>query len=340
MRPSRFAILGTGFWSAFQLAAWRELRDAECVALCNRTQRKAEDLGNRFGIVKIFTDPVELFEDGPLDFVDIITGPEYHRPLVELAAQFRVPVICQKPLADNLADATAMVVACRGAGIPLLVHENWRWQTPLRALQARLAAGTIGQVFRARIDFVCSFPVFDNQPALRELKQFILSDLGSHLLDIPRFLFGEADRVYCQTHRVNPTIQGEDVATVMLAMKAGVTVTVNLSYASRTETERFPETYAFIEGSEGSLSLGPDYWIRVTTAQGTTAQRHAPPEYAWADPRYAVVHASIRDCNAHLLGALRGECLPETSGEDNLRTLELVFAAYESARTGSVVQLK
>jgi predicted dehydrogenase len=110
-----------------------------------------------------------------------------------------------------------------------------------------------------------------------------------------------------------------------------------MSYASRTEIERFPETYLYVEGSEGFLELGPDYWLRLTTAEGTWSRRVPPPRYPWADPAYALVHASILPCNANILAALRGEGQAETTGDDNLKTMRLVFGAYESAATGRVV---
>jgi predicted dehydrogenase len=62
-----------------------------------------------------------------------------------------------------------------------------------------------------------------------------------------------------------------------------------------------------------------------------------PPRYAWADPAYDVVHASIVPCNADLLKALKGEGPAETTGEDNLKTVRLVFAAYESAADKKVI---
>lgn len=61
--------------------------------------------------------------------------------------------------------------------------------------------------------------------------------------------------------------------------------------------------------------------------------------YAWADPAYALVHASIVPCNANLLRAIKGEGPAETTAEDNLRTVRLVFAAYESAATGNAIRL-
>ncbi|HEX4946713.1 MAG TPA: Gfo/Idh/MocA family oxidoreductase [Blastocatellia bacterium] len=337
MNKLRFAIVGTGFWARYQLAGWQELSGAECVALCNRHRERAADLARAFGVPAVYDDPQEMLRRERLDFLDIITDVTTHAPLVHLAAAHRLPVICQKPMATTLAEATAMVRACREAQTPFYVHENWRWQTPLRQLQHELSRGVIGQPFRARIHFCSSFPVFDNQPFLKELEQFILTDIGSHILDVARFLFGEATTLYCQTHRIHKEIKGEDVATVMMTMGGGLTVVCEMSYASRTEHERFPETYVHIEGEKGSLELGPDYRLCVTTEAGSCIKRYPPPHFSWVDPAYELVQASIVPCNANLLAALRGEAQAETTGEDNLKTVQLIFASYESARSGKVI---
>jgi predicted dehydrogenase len=242
-------------------------------------------------------------------------------------------------MAPDLATAEELVSRCAEAGVPFLIHENWRWQAPIRALARALREGEVGRPFRGRLTFSCSFPVFDNQPFLREVERFILTDIGSHVLDTARFLFGEARRVYCTTRRVNAGIRGEDVATVVLETEREVTVVCELSYASRLEHERFPETYAVVECERGSVELGPDYWVRVTTDTGTHARRHPPSRYPWADPAYDVVQASIVPCNADLLRALTTGHPAETSADDNLKTMRLVFAAYESAAGGSPVTL-
>jgi predicted dehydrogenase len=308
-----------------------------CVALYNRTRAKAAVMAKRFGVPAVYDDPEDLLKREKPDFVDIITDVDSHAALTRLAAEYRAPVICQKPLAPNLATAESMVQTCRQAGVPLLVHENWRWQTPVRALKKVLVSGVIGRMFRARVQYTNSFPVFDNQPFLKELEQFILTDIGTHVLDTARFLFGEARTLYCTTARVRSDIKGEDVATV--TMDTGdATVICLMSYASRVEHDRFPETYVFVEGEHGSIELGPDYWLRTTTASGTLAQRVPPPHYSWADPVYDLVHSSIVPCQANLLGALRGDCPAETTAEDNLRTLRLVFGSYDSARTGQTIR--
>ena len=109
----------------------------------------------------------------------------------------------------------------------------------------------------ARIDFISGFPVFKNQPFLAELEQFILTDLGSHTLDVARFLFGEAASLYCRTKRVHSTIKGEDVATVLLNMTSGATVVVEMAYAENfVERECFPQTLVFIEGELRDTGTG------------------------------------------------------------------------------------
>lgn len=339
MKNLKFAIFGTGFWSRYQLAGWRELEGAECVALYNRTREKAVALGKEFGIEACYNDPERLLDECQPDFIDIITDVDTHERFSIMAAERGLPAICQKPLAPNLDAAQRMIQAFERAGKPLYVHENFRWQRPLRELKRLLDQGAIGNPWRARVSFCSSFPVFENQPFLKELDQFILTDVGTHILDVVRFLFGEAKTMSCQTRRINREIKGEDAATLLLAMQNGMIVTSEISYASRLADEKFPQTYIAIEGEEASIELAKDYWIRVTTKDGIHSRQYAPPYYSWADSRYEIVHTSIVPCNENLLAGLRGEGKAETTAQDNYETLRLVYKAYESAETGACLTL-
>ncbi|MFN0068097.1 MAG: Gfo/Idh/MocA family protein [Limisphaerales bacterium] len=343
MKPLRFAIFGAGFWSRVQMAAWREIGGTECVAIYNRTRARAKAFARDLGVLAVYDDPEKLLREIKPDFVDNITEVGGHKPLSLLCAKHRIPCICQKPMAATLADARAMVAAFARAKTPFFVHENWRWQAPIRALIETLRSGVIGTPFRARLTMISGFDVWANQPALRELERFILTDLGVHLLDTARACFGEARSVYCQTHRTLwPAVKGENVATLLLSMgEARTSVVIEVAYA-RTPLERecFPQTLAFVEGASGSLELTADHWLRITTKEGTYCRRNAPPRYAWADPRYDIAQASMVPCLKDLIGALRGERPGETTGADNLRTMELTFAAYESAAKDRVIHLK
>ncbi len=344
MKTLRFAIFGAGFWVRYQLAGWREVGGVECAAIYNRTRAKAEALAQDLGIPAVYDDPEQLLRDVQPDFVDNITEVGGHKPLSLLCARHRIPCICQKPMASSLQDAREMVRAFQKARTPFYIHENWRWQAPMMALRKLLASGVIGTPFRARLSMISGFDCWANQPALAELEDFILMDLGTHILDVARVLFGAATSVYCLTQRtLAPKVKGENVATLLLSMgPARTSVTVEMAYA-RTPLEPsvrecFPQTLAFIEGPKGSIELSADYVLRLTTLAGTKITRHAPPRYAWANPAYDIAHASIVPCHTNLLEALRGNAPGETSGDDNLQTLELVFGAYASAKRNAVVQ--
>ena len=107
MNKLRCAVIGAGFWGEFQIAAWCELPGVRIVALCDQNQDRARAVANRFGIPKVHGDARELLRSEPLDFIDIAVGPEAHEELVLLAAEHRIPVICQKPIGAGLRNVRA-----------------------------------------------------------------------------------------------------------------------------------------------------------------------------------------------------------------------------------------
>lgn len=339
MKKLRFAVIGCGFWANYQIPAWLELEGVELVALYNRTPSKARVLAEKFNVPAVYDNIETLLETESLDFVDIITDVDTHAPFTRAAAEKGVAVICQKPMAPNRQLAKQMVDDCHNAHVPFFVHENFRWQAPIRKVKELLEQDTVGKAFKARVTFCSGFPVFDNQPFLAELDEFILTDVGSHILDVCRFLFGEVDSLLCDMVTINPKIKGEDVANVFMKMRNGIACYAEMSYASILEYEPFPQTFILIEAENGSIHLTRDFRIHVTTRKGTQVVNADPVMYPWLDPKYAVVHSSIVDCNRNILHALQGRGQAETTGPDNLRTVELVHASYTSARRKEMVSL-
>lgn len=340
MKTMKFAIFGCGFWSQFQLGAWTEMEGVECVALYNRTVSKAEKLAKKFNTPRVYSDPEELLRKEELDFVDIITDVDTHAKFVELAVRHGIKnIICQKPMAPDYETAKHMMKICRDAGVNYYIHENYRWEAPIRRFKEVLDSGIIGKPFKARVSFLSGFPVFDNQPFLAELDKFILTDMGSHILDVTRFLFGECKELWCQILTVNPKIKGEDVATVMMKMKNGMPVYAELSYASIVEHDSFTTVFILVEGENGSVYLGPGFEIRTTTREGTKSEKVTIPMYDWADPDYIVNHESGIPINKNILDDMLGRGKAETTGEDNFKTVKLVWASYESAATGKKIDM-
>ncbi len=340
MSDLKCAVFGTGFWATFQIPAWREVGGVEIVAAYNRTLSRAEEVARRFGIPRVYNDPEALLQKEQLDFIDIITEVPAHEPLVLLAAKHKIPVICQKPMAASYASARRMVEACQEAGIPFYVHENYRWQYPVREIKRMVDEGQIGRIFRGRFQFFHEFPPFawENQPLLKQLPHLILADQGSHQFDLARFFMGEARSVYTQHLRVREDVAGEQVASTILQMENAI-AQVDLTFVTKTESKRFPETTFLLEGTQGTLELRTDFWVHLTSDAGTLINRYAPPHYPWADPAYDVNHASMVPIHQNFLRGLRGGPPPETTGADNLKTMQLVHASYASAAKNQVVKL-
>jgi predicted dehydrogenase len=340
MSQLKIAVVGCGFWSAFQIAAWKEFSDhLRLVAVCDKDTGRAEATAEQFNVPAFYSDAEEMLRQEKPDVLDIITDVNTHARLVDLAARYGVSSVCQKPIAPDFVTARRMVETCRGKGVRFYIHENFRWQAPFRRLKQVMDSGEIGEVFKARVWFCSAFPVYDNQPSLAELDQFILTDIGSHVLDVVRFLFGEARHLHCLTRRVNPAIKGEDVANVFMEMENGVHCYAEMSYASILEKEVFPQTLVLAEGTKGSVHLDADFVLKITTRGGTRYETVKPKLYPWVHPAYAVVHSSLVDCIGNILDDLLGRGRAETTGEDNLKTAELYFSCYDSARERKIVEI-
>ena len=335
------AVIGCGFFANNHLHAWKEVRGAEIVAVCDIDADKAHRAAKTFGIAKRYTDAEAMLQTEQLDFVDIITTMDSHRLLVELAARHTVPAIVQKPFAPTLEDAQAMVDACHHANAPLMVHENFRWQTPLLAVREVIDSGTIGTPFFGRVSFRHGNPVgFENQPYLFEQKQYIINDVGIHLLDLARFFFGEVSRIYTEIQRVNPRFKGEDVATIILRHQQGATCIADLSVSTQAEPDPFPQTLVRVEATQGTVEVMQDYQLCITRGEKQETRSVAPRIYPWAEEPWALVQDSVVNIQQHWVDCLHTGADPATSGMDNLKSLALTFAAYDSADQGVPITLK
>lgn len=335
----RGGLIGCGFFAANHLHGWAEVDGAEIVAICDQDTARVEEAGQAFGIAARYSDAARMLEVEQLDFVDIVTSVPSHKPLVELAARYNVHVICQKPLAGTLSDARAMVETVRATGRSFLVHENFRWQSGLRAAIETVRAGRIGRPFFCRASFRSGYDVFSGQPYLATDDRFIIQDLGVHVLDVARAIMGDVDRLSATTARVNPDIRGEDVATILLWHTNGTTSIVDCSYATRRVPETFPETLLEIDGENGTLRLDAGYRLVVQTQAGETILDVSPRLYAWAERPWHNIQESVVTLQQDFVGCLnRGE-EPETSGADNVKTLALVEGAYIAAAEHRVVRM-
>ena len=339
MAELKGALIGCGFFAINQMHAWQDVEGASIVAICDRDPERLKLVGDQFRIERRYTDAAAMFADGGFDFVDIATTVQSHRALVEMSASYKIPAICQKPFAKTLSDAKAMVAACAAAGVPLMVHENFRWQTPIQAVKHALQSGAIGEPFWGRFSFRSGYDVFSGQPYLAEGERFIIEDLGIHTLDIARFILGDVSSLTARTKRVNPKIKGEDVATILLDHENGATSIVDVSYASKLATEPFPETLIELDGTRGTIRLSQGYCLEVNGPDGVSITDASPRLLPWASRPWHNIQESVLAIQQHWTDRLADGGETSTSGADNLKTLALVEAAYESAANGKSVDI-
>lgn len=338
MPRRRAALVGCGFFAENHLNAWKDLRDrCDLVAVCDLDPAKAASAGQRFGVAGVYSDVEQMLAAEKPDFLDIVTTAPSHRPIVELCARHGVAAIVQKPLAPDWSDAQALVAAMDRAGLPLMVHENFRFQRPLIRARDIIESGAIGKPVWARFSWRSGFDVYAGQPYLATVERFILLDLGIHVLDVARALLGEVDQVFCRTQSVKPGIMGEDMATAMLRHCNGATSIVDITYASKQTPDPFPQTLVHLEGTAGSLRLEDRYRLSVTTPAGTSSESVAPEPSSWGAEPWLLTQDSVLKAQMHWLDCLDSGAEPATSGHDNLRTFALVEACYSSAAAAAPV---
>ena len=191
-------VLGAGHLGKIHLHIAAASTRYDLVGFYDPDPKTAASINSSYGYHP-FESPEALIE--ACDVVDIVTTAPSHYNLAKLAASLNISAIIQKPMAPSLKEATKIVDLAETTKTPMMVHENFRFQYPLRVLKKIISNGEIGQYLFCKISFRTAYDVYRQQPYLKEVEQLILMDLGVHVLDLVRFLFGEATSISCRTQK-------------------------------------------------------------------------------------------------------------------------------------------
>jgi D-apiose dehydrogenase len=339
--PLRGALIGCGFVSRFHLDAWTRVPDARLVALCDLDRKRLEQAALRVHGTHTYTNVVEMLaKEDALDFVEICTQPESHGELVDLAARHGAHILCQKPAALRRSDFTAMIDACESAGVRLMIHENWRFRPWYRALRALIDSGTIGRPIRVRLAHRDTRAVrpggFINQPYQASMPRMILMDMGCHLVDTARYLMGEIQSVSATIGRFGRDNIGEDVAMLAVSFASGALGWLDFSWCAAPDRAR-PEwalNETVVEGSDATVRVITDGLLELIRHSGEAERR--PVALPADDLVYVDGYAATQ---RHFIEGLVMNHDHETSASDNLKTMDVVWAAYRSAEEGRTVTL-
>ena len=201
----RVAIAGAGYFSRFQLEGWKCMADVEMVALCNRNEEKARTSAGIYGIPRTYASLERMLDESKPDLLDIITSPVTHNEYVRAAAARGIATICQKPFGASYADAVDIVGAAERAGVPLVVHVNFRFQPWYREAKRLADAGVLGALhavaFRLRPgDGQGPRAYLDRQPYFQGMSRFLIVETAIHLIDTFRYLMGEVEAEIGRAH--------------------------------------------------------------------------------------------------------------------------------------------
>jgi predicted dehydrogenase len=337
-RAIKIGVLGCGFYAHNHLSAWRELAPLGAVlaAVCDIDEAKARNAGRAFD-VPWYTDPLRFLEETGLDTVDIVTRQDTHRMLAEEAIHRGIATIVQKPFAPTWEDCVAIVAAAEKAGVWLAVHENFRFQAPMRRIREVIDSGAIGEPNWARIRFRTDFDVYAAQPYFLEDERLVVADVGVHMLDLARYFMGDVLHLTCETQRRGTRPKAEDTATMLVRHLSGAVSIVECTYEAHRAQDPFPETLLEIEGQAGSIVV--DAGCRMTLTSDGHVSQHAidAPLLSWTSHPWHVSQEGAFGACKHFLDCIQRGVPAETSGIDNLKTYALVNAAYQSAAEARIV---
>ena len=334
------AVVGCGFFAQNHLHAWQDLKrdGVELIAVCDIDAAKAKAAAETFKVPRWYTDLDALLAKEKPGLIDVVTRVETHKEQVLKTVAKGIPTIVQKPYAPDLNDCREMTLAAKKAGVFLAVHENFRFQAPLRRITELLRKKTIGEPSWGRVSFRTDYDIYKGQPYLLKEERFVISDLGVHVCDLARAYLGEVEHLTAETQRRNPDARGEDTATMMLKHKSGAVSMVECTYGAHRVPDIFPQTLIELEGTKGSILLHANFDLEIAV-EGKVTKEHADAEVlAWAARPWHIIQESVLATCAHILGALRAGKAADVSGEDNFKTFALCEAAYEAAATGKAVK--
>ncbi len=212
----KIACYGAGYFSQFHFDAWKRIEEAKLVGIANRSVDNIPDIG-----VEKFSDVDAMLAATNPDILDIITPPVTHLSAIKSALAHGVKaIICQKPFCENMAEAARVTQLAEDVGVPLIIHENFRFQPWYRLIKKKLDAGLIGDLlqltFRLRTgDGQGESAYLERQPFFREMDKLLIHETGVHWIDTFRYLLGEPKCVYADLRQLNPVIKGEDAGYLL-----------------------------------------------------------------------------------------------------------------------------
>ncbi len=339
-RKIRIAVIGCGRIAANHFASIAQYPDDfELVAVCDNN-RKALEAVEQAHQVPGFTSLDNMLERIDLDVVSICTPSGQHSEQAIKTAAAGKHVISEKPMATRWKDGVDMVKACDRAGVRMFVVKQNRRNTTLQLLKRAMDEGRFGRIYMVTLNVFWTRPqeYYDSAKwrGTWELDGGAFMNQASHYVDLIDWLIGPVEKIHAITGTLARNIEVEDTGVLSIKWRNGAVGSMNVTMLT------YPQNYEgsiTILGENGTARVGGvavneiQHWDfkdkKDYDADVEQANYETTSVYGFGHPLYY----------KNVIDVFRGEAEQETDGREGLRSLEVLIAAYLSARDGQTVSL-
>ncbi len=341
--PVNVGLIGSQFIAAIHAEALKACVHARLTAVASPTPGNAAAFAQRHGIPHAFTDYRQLLARPDIQMVVIGVPNHLHCQVVLDAAAAGKHVVIEKPLCLNLAEADRMIAACREHKVKLMYAEELCFAPKYVRLKQLLDSGALGRPTLLKQSEKHDGPHAAHFWDVTRSGGGVAMDMGCHAIEFFRWMLGRPSikSVYAQ---MNTSVHGEktrgdDNAILILEFVGGVVGMAEVSWTKLGGMDDRAEVYGtggvayadLLRGNAIETYSLQGYEYAVEKAGSTKGWSYTIYEEAW---NYGF-HAEM----AHFVDCVQNDLLPLVTGEDARAVLEVLFAAYESARTGRKVEL-
>lgn len=345
-RPMRIALVGAGNIAGKHLVAATRLADrVEVVAICDVVEATARRRAAEAGVEAVHTDYGRLLSEVECDAVLLTTVHCDHAAQMHAALEAGRHVLVEKPMTTSLADAVSVAGAARRRGLTVMVGQCQRFDPWYRGARHVVRSGELGVVQAVRLD--CMQELKGSAPPTHWMFDGakagggIVIGAAIHRIDLARFLVGEVRRVHAVARTSPGPFRGgaEDFLAATLEFDNGAVGDLFATYSGY----RMPWAEQFmIFGTRGMLHAVPPIGQRLGRPVVASDSRPLPegidPKHRYGgfvpvDPDRSEAPDDDRFVNqlAHFVDCCREHREPDSGADDNVQTLAIVFALYESA---------
>jgi len=339
-RPVRFALVGCGRISKNHIEALaRHAGRAEWVGVCDSNAAALASATAATGAPG-FASLAALLAGCEPDVVVLATPSGMHsQQAIEVARAGR-HVLTEKPMATKLDEGMAMVRACRDAGVKLFVVKQNRLNATVQLVKRAIEQGRFGRIFMSTVNVFWTRPQSYYDAAKWrgrwDLDGGAFMNQASHYVDLLDWLVGPVDNVHAYTATLDRDIEAEDTGVMSLRLRHGGLASINVTMLTYPQNLEGSIT---ILGEKGTVKIGGTAVNKIEHWQ--FAEPHADDDAVKAASYetgsvYGFGHAAYYD---NVIKTLRGEGDAAVDGYEGLRSLEILVAAYRSARDGQRVGL-